>query len=36
MNPDKAPGPDGYTPLFFQKCWDFMGNDVLLALEEAR
>lgn len=36
MNPDKAPEPDGFTPLFFQKCWDFVGQDVLLALEEAR
>lgn len=36
MNPDKALGPDGFTPLFFQKCWDFVGLDVLLALEEAR
>lgn len=36
MNPNKAPGPDGFTPLFFQDCWYFVGRDVLLALEEAR
>lgn len=36
MNLDKAPRLDGFTPLFFHKCWDFVGNDVLLALEEAR
>ncbi|XP_059073808.1 uncharacterized protein LOC131874443 [Cryptomeria japonica] len=36
MHPGKASGPDGFTHLFFQKCWDFVGNDVLLALEESR
>ncbi|XP_059071121.1 uncharacterized protein LOC131863720 [Cryptomeria japonica] len=36
MHPEKASGPDGFTALFFQKCWDFIGNDVLLALEESR
>ncbi|XP_059068365.1 uncharacterized protein LOC131858903 [Cryptomeria japonica] len=36
IHPEKAPGPDGFTALFFQRCWDFIGNDVLLALEESR
>lgn len=36
MDPNKAPSPNGFTLLFFQKCWEFVGNDVLLALEEAR
>lgn len=22
MHPEKASGPDGFTVLFFQKCWD--------------
>ncbi|XP_057832660.2 cytochrome P450 750A1 [Cryptomeria japonica] len=36
MHPEKAPGLDGFTALLFQKCWEFIGNDVLLALEESR
>ncbi|XP_059069421.1 uncharacterized protein LOC131859541 [Cryptomeria japonica] len=36
MHPEKALGSDGFTALFFQKCWDFIGSDVLLALEESR
>lgn len=29
MNPDKAPGPDDMTPVFFQKHWSIIGNDVV-------
>lgn len=28
MDPDKAPGCDGYTPGFYQKCWHIVGEDV--------
>lgn len=33
MNPRKAPGPDGYTALFFQKCWDIIKNDMMTAIK---
>ena len=34
--PDKAPGPNGFTTLFYQKCWDFIGSDLLAVVEESR
>lgn len=36
MAPEKALGLDGFTTLFFQKCWSFLGDEILLVLEEAR
>jgi hypothetical protein len=26
---DKAPGPDGFTMAFFQKCWDILKTDIM-------
>jgi hypothetical protein len=36
MQPDKAPGPDGFQAGFFQKCWHFMGTDIWQAVEATR
>ncbi|KAE8691842.1 Bifunctional dTDP-4-dehydrorhamnose 3,5-epimerase/dTDP-4-dehydrorhamnose reductase [Hibiscus syriacus] len=30
---DKAPGPDGYTPLFFNKAWHVIGEEVIEAIK---
>lgn len=29
MNPDKSPSPDGMTPVFYQKHWVIVGNDIV-------
>lgn len=31
MYPSKVPGPDGYTALFFQKAWSWIGDDITAA-----
>ena len=31
MHPDKAPGPDGMNPCFFQHYWDVVSDDVTAA-----
>jgi hypothetical protein len=34
MHPDKAPGPDGFNPAFYQHFWDLCGNDIYEATNE--
>ncbi|KAL8133749.1 hypothetical protein AgCh_008986 [Apium graveolens] len=34
MNPDKAPGPDGMTPGFFQKYWSIVGTYVIKIVQD--
>ncbi|GJZ97390.1 RNA-directed DNA polymerase, eukaryota, reverse transcriptase zinc-binding domain protein [Tanacetum coccineum] len=31
---DKAPGPDGFTAMFFKRSWDIVGKDVCEAIKE--
>ena len=31
MKLDKAPGLDGFSTSFFQRCWDIVGDDVIRA-----
>jgi hypothetical protein len=34
MHPDKAPGPDGFNPTFYQHFWDICGDNVFEAEKE--
>jgi ribonuclease HI len=34
MHPDKAPGPDGFNPAFYQHFWNLCGNDIFAAATE--
>lgn len=34
MKPYKAPSPDGYHPIFFQKTWEITGGDVVRHVQE--
>jgi hypothetical protein len=34
LNGDKAPGPDGFTMAFFQKCWKILKNDLMAVFAE--
>lgn len=34
MHPNKAPGPDGFHPGFFQQMWDIVGEDMCGKIQE--
>jgi hypothetical protein len=34
MHPHKAPGPDGFNPVFYQHFWDMCGNDIFASVKE--
>jgi hypothetical protein len=34
MHPDKAPGPDGFNPAFYQHFWDRCSNDIYEAAQD--
>ncbi|MCH82559.1 RNA-directed DNA polymerase (Reverse transcriptase), partial [Trifolium medium] len=34
MHPDKAPGPDGFNPAFYQHFWNLCGDDIYMAAKE--
>jgi hypothetical protein len=34
MPSDKAPGPDGFTGIFFKKCWGIIKDDIMKVIEQ--
>ncbi|VFQ82763.1 unnamed protein product [Cuscuta campestris] len=34
LNPNSAPGPDGFNGFFFRACWDIIKEDVISATQE--
>jgi hypothetical protein len=34
MHPDKAPGPDGFNPTFYQQFWNICGDDIFEVAKE--
>ena len=36
MNPDKAPGPDGFTARFFIACWDIIQKDLVKMVRKSQ
>ena len=34
INPESVAGPDGYSALFFQTCWEIIGRDVVEAVRD--
>eukprot|EP00253_Pinus_taeda_P018786 PITA_18786 len=36
MDPDKAPGPDGFSARFLQSCWHIVGKDLLKMIQKSQ
>ena len=36
MNPDKAPGPDGFTARFYIACWDIIQKDLVKMVRKSQ
>jgi hypothetical protein len=36
MNPDKAPGPDGFTAKFYQHCWEIIKKDLSKMIQKSQ
>lgn len=34
INPDKAPGPDGMTGLFYHRFWEVTAKDIIAMVKE--